>query len=80
MDGGSSSSSSGGKFKLYEELELQEFQDKFVIKSVQAPGQGFSIGRRDGTIEPLDGKIASIFLFELLSVLFGCDRNRFSCF
>lgn len=59
MDGGSSSSSSGGKFKLYEELELQEFQDKFVIKSVQAPGQGFSIGRRDGTIEPLDGDSTS---------------------
>lgn len=52
MDGESCSS---GKFKLYEQLELQEFQDKFVIKSVEAPDQGFSIDRRDGTIEPLNG-------------------------
>lgn len=52
MDGGSCPS---GKFKLYEQLELQEFQDKFVIKSIEAPDQGFSIDRRDGTIEPLNG-------------------------
>ncbi|CAB4284763.1 unnamed protein product [Prunus armeniaca] len=51
MDGGSCPSA---KFKLYEQLELQEFQDKFVIKSVEAPDQGFSIDRRDGTIEPLN--------------------------
>ncbi|XP_008243472.1 PREDICTED: phosphoinositide phosphatase SAC8 isoform X1 [Prunus mume] len=51
MDGGSCPRA---KFKLYEQLELQEFQDKFVIKSVEAPYQGFSIDRRDGTIEPLN--------------------------
>ncbi|XP_021827415.1 phosphoinositide phosphatase SAC8-like [Prunus avium] len=56
MDGESCSS---GKFKLYEQLELQEFQDKFVIKSVEAPDQGFSIDRRDGTIEPLNGDSSS---------------------
>ncbi|XP_040372338.1 phosphoinositide phosphatase SAC8 isoform X2 [Rosa chinensis] len=62
MDGGSSSSSSsssGGNFKLYEKLELQEFPDKFVVKSVEAPDQGFVIARRDGTIEPLDGDSSS---------------------
>uniref|UniRef100_A0A2N9I274 SAC domain-containing protein n=1 Tax=Fagus sylvatica TaxID=28930 RepID=A0A2N9I274_FAGSY len=45
----------GGRFKLYDQLELQEFQDKYVIKSVESPDQGFSIGRRDGNVEPLNG-------------------------
>ncbi|XP_050143381.1 phosphoinositide phosphatase SAC8-like [Malus sylvestris] len=57
MDGGGSCS--GGNFKLYEELEVQEFQDKFVIKSVAAPDRGFSIDRRDGIIEPLNGDSSS---------------------
>ncbi|KAL5550498.1 hypothetical protein UlMin_000674 [Ulmus minor] len=48
-------SSQGGRFRLFEELELQEFQDKFVVKSLESPTRGFSIGRRDGNIEPLDG-------------------------
>ncbi|XP_060674209.1 phosphoinositide phosphatase SAC8 isoform X2 [Ziziphus jujuba] len=52
MESGSSSSG-GDRFKLYEELELQEFHDKFVIKSVESPNRGFSIGRQDGNIEPL---------------------------
>lgn len=52
MDGGSFS---GGKFKLYDQLQLQEFPDKYVIISAEAPDQGFSINRRDGTIEPLNG-------------------------
>lgn len=43
-----------GGFKLYDQLELQEFQDKFVINSLQSPDQGFSISRRDGNIEPLN--------------------------
>ncbi|KAH7514644.1 hypothetical protein FEM48_Zijuj11G0111200 [Ziziphus jujuba var. spinosa] len=55
MESGSSSSG-GDRFKLYEELELQEFHDKFVIKSVESPNRGFSIGRQDGNIEPLSGK------------------------
>ncbi|KAM2405845.1 hypothetical protein ACFXTH_033013 [Malus domestica] len=57
MDGGVSCS--GGYFKLYEELELQEFLDKFMIKSVAAPDRGFSIDRRDGIIEPLNGDSSS---------------------
>jgi len=47
--------SSGGRFKLYDRLELQEFQDKFVIKAVESPDQGFSIDRRDGHTRPLNG-------------------------
>ena len=56
MDGGDGASSGGSRFKLYDQLELQEFQDKYVIKSIESPNQGFSIGRRDGNVEPLTGK------------------------
>ena len=62
MDGGGSFS--GEIFKLYEELELQEFQDKFVIKSVAAPDRGFSMDRRDGVIERLNGINCSSLLIE----------------
>ncbi|KAM1222274.1 hypothetical protein FF1_009929 [Malus domestica] len=89
MDRGGSRS--GGSFKLYEELKLQEFQDKFVIKSVAAPDRGFSIDRRDGTIEPLNGdsssssaspsKTSTIYGVEgtirlLASTRFGVFRNE----
>ncbi|KAJ1381196.1 SAC domain [Sesbania bispinosa] len=53
------SSSSAERFKLYDELELQEFQDKFVIKSNESPNQGFWISRRDGNINLLDGDTCS---------------------
>lgn len=43
-----------GRYKLYEQLELQEFQEKFVIKSLQSPFHGFAIDRHDGNIQPLD--------------------------
>lgn len=46
---------SSGGFKLYDQLELQEFEDKFVIRAVESPDQGFSIGLRDGDVEPFDG-------------------------
>ncbi|WVZ06482.1 hypothetical protein V8G54_019828 [Vigna mungo] len=42
------------RFKLYGELELLEFQDKFVIKSHLSPNQGFRINRLDGNINLLD--------------------------
>ncbi|XP_047178432.1 phosphoinositide phosphatase SAC8 isoform X2 [Vigna umbellata] len=42
------------RFKLYDELELLEFQDKFVIKSHLSPNQGFRINRLDGNINLLD--------------------------
>ncbi|GLT92711.1 hypothetical protein SLE2022_105360 [Rubroshorea leprosula] len=51
--------SSPGGFKLYGQLELQEFQDKFVIKSIESPDQGFSIGRREGSIELLNAESCS---------------------
>ncbi|KAI3447792.1 hypothetical protein Pfo_004457 [Paulownia fortunei] len=41
-------------FKLWSELELKEFTDKFVIKSVESPDQGFSISRFDGNIGELN--------------------------
>ncbi|CAK8541949.1 unnamed protein product [Lathyrus sativus] len=50
-----SPSDSAERFKLYDELELQEFQNKFVIKSHQSPNHGFSISRIDGNINSLDG-------------------------
>ncbi|KAM7526495.1 hypothetical protein LguiA_016397 [Lonicera macranthoides] len=42
-------------FKLWSELELHEFQDRFLIRSIQSPDQGFSIDRSDGIIEELSG-------------------------
>ncbi|QCE11941.1 inositol-1 [Vigna unguiculata] len=42
------------RFKLYDELELLEFQDKFVIKSRISPDHGFRINRLDGNISLLD--------------------------
>lgn len=47
--------SSSRGFKLHDQLELQEFEDKFVIRAVESPDQGFSIGLRDGDVEPFDG-------------------------
>ncbi|KAK7339901.1 hypothetical protein VNO77_20587 [Canavalia gladiata] len=49
-----SSSASPETFKIYDELELHEFQDKFVIKSCESPNHGFSINRLDGNINLLD--------------------------
>ncbi|KAL6574589.1 Phosphoinositide phosphatase sac8 [Orobanche minor] len=59
-------SNSRSHFKLYSELELQEFTDKLVIKS---PDQGFSISRLDGNIHKIAGddsfggpsKVSTIF-------------------
>ncbi|XP_059639037.1 phosphoinositide phosphatase SAC8 isoform X2 [Cornus florida] len=50
---------SSAHFKLWNQLELQEFQDKFLIKSVESPSQGFSIARSDGNIEPLNSDTCS---------------------
>lgn len=68
------SPSSTGKshFKLWSELELHEFPDKFVIRPVKSPGQGFSIARSDGTFRNLDGLFDcffSIFKFLRLCML-----------
>lgn len=50
-------SGSGERFKLYDQLELLEFKDKFVIKSPESPNQGFWISRDDGAINLLDGNM-----------------------
>ncbi|KAG5550577.1 hypothetical protein RHGRI_015511 [Rhododendron griersonianum] len=47
--------SHSGHFKLWRELELHEFQQKFVIKAAESTDQGFAIRRSDGTVEPLSG-------------------------
>ncbi|CAI9758899.1 unnamed protein product [Fraxinus pennsylvanica] len=47
-------SDSTSNFKLWNELELHEFPNKFVIKSIESPDQGFSISRFDGNINKLD--------------------------
>ncbi|CAA3011461.1 phosphoinositide phosphatase SAC8 [Olea europaea subsp. europaea] len=47
-------SGSTSNFKLWSELELHEFPNKFVIKSIESPDQGFSISRFDGNINDLD--------------------------
>ncbi|MED6130942.1 Phosphoinositide phosphatase sac8 [Stylosanthes scabra] len=47
------------RFKLHHELELHEFEDKFVIKSLQSPNQGFWISRRDGNINFLHDETIS---------------------
>ncbi|KAL7136216.1 hypothetical protein ABFS83_10G014600 [Erythranthe nasuta] len=52
-------SNSTNRFKLWSELELQEFTDKFVIKSMESPEEGFSISRSDGTIDKLNGDDSS---------------------
>ncbi|XP_073277716.1 phosphoinositide phosphatase SAC8-like [Primulina huaijiensis] len=54
-----SNSASAGHFKLWSELELREFADKFLIKSVESPDQGFSFSRSDGSIDKLQGEITS---------------------
>ena len=60
-------SPSKGRFKLYEELELQEFQDKFVIKSAESSTvRGFSIDRYDGQIEPLSDHSGDCSCFPFL--------------
>ncbi|KAK4749515.1 hypothetical protein SAY87_026964 [Trapa incisa] len=50
---------SSAGFRLYEELELQEFQNNFVIRSKESPSEGFSIGRREGNIVPLSEDTSS---------------------
>ncbi|KAL9675101.1 hypothetical protein QQ045_003301 [Rhodiola kirilowii] len=52
METGSPSNSTA-PFRLYDELQLLEFPDRFIVKSVQSPDKGFSIGRHEGNIELL---------------------------
>ncbi|KAK4724711.1 hypothetical protein R3W88_027490 [Solanum pinnatisectum] len=45
-------------FKLYSQLELQEFADKFVFRSPESSTEGFSVSRYDGNIEKLNGDMS----------------------
>ncbi|XP_075103171.1 phosphoinositide phosphatase SAC8 isoform X1 [Nicotiana tabacum] len=45
-------------FKLWSQLELHEFADKFVIRSTESPIEGFSVNRFDGTIHKLNGNMS----------------------
>lgn len=42
-------------FKLFDQLHLLEFGDKYAIRAVGSPDHGFTIDRTDGNIEPLAG-------------------------
>ncbi|CAN8254722.1 unnamed protein product [Cochlearia groenlandica] len=48
------SSSSSSRFKLYDQFELLEFPDNYVVKPVASPLDGFSVDRRDGNFKSLD--------------------------
>lgn len=45
------SSPSAGNFKLFDQLHLQEFKDKYVIRAADSPTHGFSVDRSHGGIE-----------------------------
>ncbi|GAB4833671.1 hypothetical protein Ancab_031916 [Ancistrocladus abbreviatus] len=45
--------SSAENFKLFDQMHLHEFRDKFVVRPVNSPHEGFSIDRCDGNIEAL---------------------------
>lgn len=47
-------STSTPHFRLYDQMELLEFKDKYVIRAVDSPHQGFSADRYDGNIHPLN--------------------------
>lgn len=49
-----SSPSSATHFRIFDELELLEFKDKYVIRAINSPDQGFSANRFDGDIQPLN--------------------------
>lgn len=50
---------SPGHFKLWSEMELHEFEEKFVFKSVESSDRGFSVSRFDGNIEILNGEVST---------------------
>nr|GEW10903.1 phosphoinositide phosphatase SAC8 isoform X1 [Tanacetum cinerariifolium] len=41
-------------FKVFEQVKVQEFKDKFVIRSVEFQDQGFIINRSNGTFDNLN--------------------------
>ncbi|CAM8964738.1 unnamed protein product [Rhodiola kirilowii] len=69
METGSPSNSTA-PFRLYDELQLLEFPDRFIVKSVQSPDKGFSIGRHEGNIELL-GSETSVANPSKVSTIYG---------
>ncbi|CAF2119715.1 unnamed protein product [Brassica napus] len=68
------------RFKLYDQLELLEFPNKFFIKPVDSHHQGFSVDRRDGNIKPLDAvvfdvTIQLVYFARIASHFFFSDRS-----
>uniref|UniRef100_A0A7N0VEA0 SAC domain-containing protein n=1 Tax=Kalanchoe fedtschenkoi TaxID=63787 RepID=A0A7N0VEA0_KALFE len=53
METTGSPSNSAPQFRLHDQLQLLEFADRFVVKSVASPDRGFSICLRDGNVEVL---------------------------
>ncbi|CAO2820122.1 unnamed protein product [Amaranthus hypochondriacus] len=49
----STPSLSATNFRLFDEMELLEFKDKFVIRAVTSPNHGFSASFFNGDIQPL---------------------------
>lgn len=49
----SSPSSTIPHFRVFDEMELLEFKDKYVIRAVNSPNRGFSANRFEGDIQPL---------------------------
>ncbi|KAL5711442.1 hypothetical protein ACHQM5_021898 [Ranunculus cassubicifolius] len=60
-----------GVFKLFDEMQLQEFSDKFLIRSTNSPEEAFSIDRNNGDIQPLTtGQISSFLCNSYLIIQF----------
>uniref|UniRef100_A0A803MK73 SAC domain-containing protein n=1 Tax=Chenopodium quinoa TaxID=63459 RepID=A0A803MK73_CHEQI len=53
----SPTSSATPNFRLIDKMELLEFKDKYVIRAVNSPNQGFSASRLDGHIQPLTSNV-----------------------
>ncbi|KAM0027760.1 putative phosphatidylinositol-3,4-bisphosphate 4-phosphatase [Helianthus debilis subsp. tardiflorus] len=59
-------------FKVFSELELHEFQDKFVIRSLQFPDRAVSIDRSDGTFHVnVTGEVVNLEGASKVCTVFG---------
>ncbi|KAF5199854.1 Phosphoinositide phosphatase sac8 [Thalictrum thalictroides] len=58
------------RFKLFDEMELLQFPDKFVIRSTNSSQNAFSINRTDGNIETIIGDSSS-WIPTKVSIIYG---------
>ncbi|KAL0846615.1 hypothetical protein Bca101_019861 [Brassica carinata] len=72
------------RLKLYDQVELLEIPDKFVIKPVDLHHQGFSVDHGGGNIKPLDAVVLAvvfdvtfwlIYFARIASHFFSSDRS-----